>query len=812
MKLVMCARQTKRNNLFANFFSSNYDDSTTQDAQRSSSQQSEDFQLDINFVLEELQAVNTRKRTGPDVTTRAKSSNARPTSSHIADFTFKPQAAINNSKASATYRFTEPIVIKSASNSFEQHNKLGSNKSAYKCSEPTFITDKPAGDVAKTETPKSLANFKFESKPIKGVSSDSGIKTTQSFGSNANKSTGPFAMKPSFGASSDTGFSASKPVSWFSTQLQDYDTFESIAVKQKQSKYWECKYCETSNFRALSKCVICGAVNPNASSNGKTENKAKEPVQKKPVTAQFSFENETTLPSTSKIETNPEPAAIASVAAYDVSKSIVEQQNSSWWECTLCLSSNSNDTENCECDDMPQGDTASKDKSKKQFGSLASSQKFSFGSPNGGSTFSFGSKPENASSTTATATATSTVKSTTSSIFGSNSSQTPTFKPTAIESAAPSQSAGFFGFKLGFGSSSSFTNSSIFGSKVASKDERDTGPLATNSDKGIIVLKNVLVKPSTKARASRTSTSSTTNTINTLTTITASNAGNISTNNGSITAPPPDNFLPTNAHRAEKRKSKDDSPPPSFNGSDSNGSNSGSATNSDSNVQIPKKEKFSSVFFEYSEQDCSKKCKHANGLKYHQSRVHGAGSIDGDSERLPKSHPPLPKHAADIHSSRCSLSSFESIVVFGHSDITPMPLPARPKQTNDAASAAAEPTNVASNPASVQTPTPSLGTEPSSALASAIQESNQTSSSVTPEQSSKLLLVGQPQPNSFILTNRRRSKKTAVYRRHLSCVPNPKKPKAALKFAQHVVTQHHMADTLMFIYDKVVWRLSQSET
>lgn len=33
------------------------------------------------------------------------------------------------------------------------------------------------------------------------------------------------------------------------------------------------------------------------------------------------------------------------------------------------------------------------------------------------------------------------------------------------------------------------------------------------------------------------------------------------------------------ARRAEKRKSKDDSPPPSFNGSDSNGSNSGSATN-----------------------------------------------------------------------------------------------------------------------------------------------------------------------------------------------------------------------------------------
>ncbi|XP_055303335.1 nuclear pore complex protein Nup153-like [Sitodiplosis mosellana] len=660
-------------------------------------------------------------------TTPATSFNARPTSSPIADFTFKPQPAINNSRASATYRFTEPILIKSASNSFEQHNKLGSNKSAYKFSEPTFITDKPAGNVAKTDTQKSLANLKLGSKPIKGVSSDSGIETTQSFGSNANKSTGLFATKPSFGTSTDNGFSAGKTVSSLSTQLQDDDTFKSLVVKQKQGKWeckdclvsnvataskcvcggsapqkgdapvkaaqsqpaaaavddvfksivakqkqskWECNDCMTSNDQAQSKCACCGAANPNAapssvtdskaaappkptttfsfgslpssstkssmpasskpvvsvfkaivdkqkstwecsaclsandmskskcccceqsrdvtkgattsgavpekpqfsfgtgasfapkstfsfgsnlasgssaittaapatvsaaptfsfgtgaakttpsaqfsfgtlkapestptvaSSNGKTEDKAKEPVQKTPV----SFGNATTLPSTSKMETKPEPAAAAQVAADNIFKSIVEKQKNSSWECSLCLSKNSNDIEKCVCCETPKEGTASKDNSMKEFGSLASSQKFSFGSPSGGSTFSFGSKPENkpgfqfgsaASSTTATATATSTVTSTTSSIFGSSSTQTPTFKPTTTESAAPSQSAALAGFKFGFGSSSS-TNAPIFGSKIASKDETDTGPSAiTNSDKGVTVLENVLIKPST---------------------------------------------------------------------------------------------------------------------------------------------------------------------------------------------------------------------------------------------------------------------------------------------------------------------------
>lgn len=168
---------------------------------------------------------------------------------------------------------------------------------------------------------------------------------------------------------------------------------------------------------------------------------------------------------------------------------------------------------------------------------------------------------------------------------------------------------------------------------------------------------------SAKGRATRTTTSTTTSTTSTTTTTTATSSGinntNSSSNSGSNTSnntpsTSPTAFLPP---RAEKRKSKDDSPPPSFNGSDSNGSNSGSATTQSVinpvtglNVQIPTKKiktatpcAISPVLLECPEQDCSKKYKHANGLKYHQSHAHGAGSMDEDSQQLPESphaHPP----------------------------------------------------------------------------------------------------------------------------------------------------------------------------
>lgn len=89
--------------------------------------------------------------------------------------------------------------------------------------------------------------------------------------------------------------------------------------------------------------------------------------------------------------------------------------------------------------------------------------------------------------------------------------------------------------------------------------------------------------------------------------------------------------------------------------------------------------KINSVFFlgTFLFLDCSKKYKHANGLKYHQSHAHGAGSMDEDSQQLPESPrdsqqlpdspPPIPKHVAAINSSPLpsSRSSFESIVASG---------------------------------------------------------------------------------------------------------------------------------------------------
>lgn len=238
----------------------------------------------------------------PVVSTPATSFNAHTIStSTIADFKFKSQPTLDNSKASSNYRFNEPIIVKSTSNSFAQHNKLDS-KLAYKFSEPTFITDKQS-DLIKTETPKSYVNFKSDAKPIKGVSSDSGIETTQSFGSNASKSTGLFTAKPSFGTSVDNGFSAGKTVSAASTQLQDDDTFKSLVAKQKQGK-WECTDCFASNEASISNCAFCGA----AKKGGDAEVKV----------------------------SHSKPAAVVD----DVFKSLVAKQKQSKWTCNDCMSQN----------------------------------------------------------------------------------------------------------------------------------------------------------------------------------------------------------------------------------------------------------------------------------------------------------------------------------------------------------------------------------------------------------------------------------------------------------------------------------------
>lgn len=101
--------------------------------------------------------------------------------------------------------------------------------------------------------------------------------------------------------------------------------------------------------------------------------------------------------------------------------------------------------------------------------------------------------------------------------------------------------------------------------------------------------------------------------------------------------------------RAEKRKSQDDVAKDSENiDENKNISDLQSPFNPSESlsVEIPAKKgktatitlaAVSPVLLECPEQDCGKKYKHVNGLKYHQSHAHGAGSVDEDSEPTPES-------------------------------------------------------------------------------------------------------------------------------------------------------------------------------
>lgn len=220
------------------------------------------------------------------------------------DFVFKSQPALNNNNKSI-YKFSEPIFVKS-DNAFGQ-TKFSSGKFNYKFSDPKFVND-TTDSLAKTQPAKSFSNFKFESKPIKGVSSDSGIaETTQSFDSNASKSTGLSVTKPAFSGSTDNGISAGKLVSSLSTQLKEDDTFKSLVAKQKQGK-WECKDCMVSNDSSNNKCMCCGSAK----------------------------DKETTALSTGSSKVD----ASKSVVVDDVFKSIVAKQKQTKWECKDCCSQN----------------------------------------------------------------------------------------------------------------------------------------------------------------------------------------------------------------------------------------------------------------------------------------------------------------------------------------------------------------------------------------------------------------------------------------------------------------------------------------
>ncbi|XP_055614017.1 serine-rich adhesin for platelets isoform X2 [Uranotaenia lowii] len=178
----------------------------------------------------------------------------------------------------------------------------------------------------------------------------------------------------------------------------------------------------------------------------------------------------------------------------------------------------------------------------------------------------------------------------------------------------------------------------------------------------------------TKGRGGRTTTaeSSSSKTTTTTTTTTASSSVSTSTSVSSNTpSTSPVAFLPP---RSEKRKSKDEPPSPVNigNGSSNNTSGSTQAPSSSTststsnlsnngpqgttqnvvnpmtglNVQISTKKcksasspcAVSPVLLECPEQDCSKKYKHANGLRYHQSHAHGSvSSMDEDSSHPPES-------------------------------------------------------------------------------------------------------------------------------------------------------------------------------
>lgn len=213
----------------------------------------------------------------------------------------KPEPVKVVSKPAAGFQFAQPIVVQQSAQPFKSIPNM-SAKTRYEFSDPKLV-DNLHVVLSKAETVQSVNNFKFESKSIKSNKSDSGFaETTQSFGSNASKSTGLFAVKPTFEASKDNGLSAVKSVSSISSQLKSDDTFKSLVAQQKQHK-WSCRDCFASNESTLSKCACCGA-SKESTAPGKTA--------------------------------QTQPAAPVD----GVFKSIVAKQKQAKWECQDCLAQN----------------------------------------------------------------------------------------------------------------------------------------------------------------------------------------------------------------------------------------------------------------------------------------------------------------------------------------------------------------------------------------------------------------------------------------------------------------------------------------
>jgi hypothetical protein len=161
---------------------------------------------------------------------------------------------------------------------------------------------------------------------------------------------------------------------------------------------------------------------------------------------------------------------------------------------------------------------------------------------------------------------------------------------------------------------------------------------------------------------------------------------NISTNaSNAVTNTPSTSPTTFSAPRPEKRrKSKDESPSP-FNGNNiqasaasGNGGNSTVPINSQTaGVKKPKNVTspcaISPVLLECPEQDCSKKYKHANGLKYHQSHAHGIiSNADDDSLTAPDSpsqRSQSPPNANSADTAFPQKMNFESVKSVGDSKV-----------------------------------------------------------------------------------------------------------------------------------------------
>lgn len=362
-----------------------------------------------------------------------------PSSSSTAstsDFTFNMRPAKSVTKLPNTsttiFCFSEPIVI-STFNSTCSFSK----SSQFTFSNPLFLNDDE--DISsKSVSIKPFNNFKFESKPVTGITSDSGIvDTTQSFGSTVNKSTDLFATSSSSKNIASSDFA--KIVSNAPTQPSPCDMFKPIAVTQNQDK-WQCETCLVSNELTVSKCVCCQTENPKGSKSS-VESNIKAPATGMAVDEGFKSlvakqkegrweckscfsqndkikmkcaccdapqPNSSIVSSTSNDKTVATPQKSftfgssttslgpANPSNDDIFKSIVAKQKNSTWECSVCSAKNDLIKSNCVCCNQRRESTALNSESKSSLSKPVATQ-FSFGNfgstTNVSSKFSFGSKP-----------------------------------------------------------------------------------------------------------------------------------------------------------------------------------------------------------------------------------------------------------------------------------------------------------------------------------------------------------------------------------------------------------------------------------